>query len=141
MKATLTYRDRDRKLVESFDLDRPMTVVGRRPSEVCHLPEVAEKLGQEEPFQVHLEDTLYIVFPFENRLSRRHFSIRRTTDESGQDLFLIQDLGSCCGIWVNGSRMTSEERPLSCGDIISVGSMFFFRLVDEDTPGNTANPK
>ncbi len=52
----------------------------------------------------------------DSRVSRRHAQITR---EAGA--FLLRDLDSANGVWVNGVRVT--EQPLQEGDVISLGGV------------------
>jgi len=90
---------------------------------------VAARVMDWDYFQVRIGATLYVGIPFDMRLARRHFAIRRLVDQSGETAFFIRDLGSHCGFTVNGTRnQGSDEMPLRDGDRIQVGAEFVFRL-------------
>jgi hypothetical protein len=130
MNATLTYCNPRGEAVATFELDSPVTVVGRRPHEILDLPGVAEQLGRKEPFQARLWTILFIVIPGDLYLARRHFAIRRA-DDGG---FLVRDLHSTGGFRLNGVRNPGAvEVPLNDGDRIQCGSDFVFNL----GPGKT----
>lgn len=53
------------------------------------------------------------------KVSRRHLCIVQVDDR-----YLVRDLGSMNGIWVNGIRV-SREHPITLGDELSVGDVVF----------------
>ena len=103
-------------------------LLGTGPSTVGIVPLSVDEvvLGRaatplEEPTDVVVDcavaDTLYFA---PQEVSRTHAKIvRRSSDE-----FLVVDLGSTCGTFVNGERVDpeSEGYPLSHGDVLSLGS-------------------
>ncbi len=132
MKATLTYRNLRRQTTIRFELDSPLTIVGRGASEALTLPGIAEKARRKEAFQVHQGDTLYLGIPSDLGLARKHFSIRRAETESGEVVFFIRDLGSHCGFFLNGDRPPgSAEIALKDGDRIFYGFEFVFNQVPD----------
>src|SRR5262245_57517041 len=128
MGATLTYFGRPGEPGVTFVLDCPTTVVGRRPRAAAGLPGVAERVEKREPFCARLGDTLYIGIPNEC-LARDHFAIRRAVGPSGESVYLIRDLGTFGGFWLNGAPPRGEvEVPLRAGDRIGCGGGFAFGL-------------
>jgi hypothetical protein len=69
------------------------------------------------------DDTCNIVIP-ERQISRQHIIFRRINDTT----FLIEDLGSRNGTWVNGNRLTGS-RQLSDGDEIHIALKVLLRYV------------
>lgn len=67
----------------------------------------------------------------DSKVSRRHAKIKQVKNpESGRIDYILTDLGSRNGIYVNGVRVT--EAPLSNGDKITVGEHILrFELLDE----------
>jgi pSer/pThr/pTyr-binding forkhead associated (FHA) protein len=78
-------------------------------------------------------DTLYFG-PRET--SRLHAKVVRRWKES-VPLYVLMDMGSTCGTFVNGKRLEGDSgRPLAHGDVISLGasqvSTYVFYVVDEN---------
>jgi pSer/pThr/pTyr-binding forkhead associated (FHA) protein len=69
------------------------------------------------------DDTCDIVIP-ERQISRQHLAFRRINDAA----FLIEDLGSRNGTWVNGNRLTGS-RQLADGDEIHIALKVLVRYV------------
>ena len=65
-------------------------------------------LGRHELCEVHLEDAT---------VSRRHASLRWR-----DGVWMLLDLGSTNGTWVNGRRVTSQT-PVRRGDLVQLGEV------------------
>ncbi len=66
-------------------------------------------LGRDPTCEVQVEDV---------RASRRHARI----DRQGGEKFILRDLGSMNGTFINGARLLGEK-PLKDGDVISIGAV------------------
>jgi hypothetical protein len=66
-------------------------------------------LGRDPTCEVQVEDV---------RASRRHARI----DRQGGEKFVVRDLGSMNGTFINGARLLGEK-PLKDGDVISIGAV------------------
>jgi pSer/pThr/pTyr-binding forkhead associated (FHA) protein len=64
----------------------------------------------------------------ERNVSRNHARIRRTRAEDGTQSFVLEDLRSYNGVFINGLRV-AQAQPLLHGDLIQIGD---YRLVLED---------
>jgi pSer/pThr/pTyr-binding forkhead associated (FHA) protein len=71
-------------------------------------------------------DTLFVGAP-STALDRRHFEIRRTAGEAGEEVFLIRDLGSRSGTYVNHQPLF-DSLALKNGDEIRTAVRFVFYL-------------
>lgn len=94
----------DRKIVQVYDLDRPVIRVGR----IAEMDIVIDNVS----------------------VSRRQAEIQREGDG-----WVVRDIGSSNGTFVNGQRLTGD-RPLRAGDEIGIGkySLFFERAGAEAAP-------
>lgn len=97
----LIYQVQDQADVKSVALGTEL-VVGRKPE------------SGEAP---HAD---VLAFPESERMSRRHFRIRRE-----QDFFMLTDLASANGTFVNTSAAPVQEHWLNAGDIILAGNVIF----------------
>ncbi len=102
---------------------------GKRPVERCTLPREGALFGR---------DILF--FPGgpvdDSQLSRRHAEVRL---DRGR--WVVRDLGSRNGTWVNGARLT-DERALEPGDVIRLGSslMIYARQAADSDGAQAAAP-
>jgi pSer/pThr/pTyr-binding forkhead associated (FHA) protein len=93
----LLYQIEGRDEVRSVPLGAEL-IVGRRPE--------ASECG--------------LAFPECERMSRRHFRIRRV-----EDFHVLTDLGSANGTYVNASPARIREHWLTAGDILFAGGVVF----------------
>jgi len=68
------------------------------------------------------------------KVSRRHCCIAQVNSQ-----FLIRDLGSTNGVFVNGTRIT-RETPIRMGDDVTIGDVRF-RMEPQPMPAAKARPK
>ena len=60
------------------------------------------------------------------KVSRRHLCVVQVNDQ-----YLVRDLGSMNGIWINGQRV-EREHPITIGDELSIGDLVFrFEMVQK----------
>ena len=88
--------------VRCLPLDQAITVVGR-------LPRSADP-----------EQGADLAFPGLEKLSKRHFQIRRDEEE-----FVLEDLGSRNGTYVNVNHQPTARKALVGGDLIYAGGVIF----------------
>jgi diguanylate cyclase (GGDEF)-like protein len=69
----------------------------------------------------------------DSKVSRRHAMIRKSFNEETQKTdYIVTDFGSRNGTYVNGERMSREEKVLQNGDKITIGDHILrFDLLDE----------
>lgn len=96
-------------------------VLDRKPVQVYELSQPVIRIGRGESMDVVIDNV---------SVSRRHAEIR---EESGA--WLLRDLGSSNGTFLNGERLTADQ-PLKPGDEISFGkfSILFERVLAEPVP-------
>jgi len=85
-------------------------------------------LGRKEGSRIRLVD---------RNVSREHAKLCKTDGTDVRHVFVIEDLTSDNGTFVNGSKL-SAPRPLSHGDLIQIGD---YRIVlQDDTQGDVPVP-
>jgi pSer/pThr/pTyr-binding forkhead associated (FHA) protein len=73
----------------------------------------------------------------ERNVSREHAKLRKTGDGDDKQAFVLEDLKTPNGTYVNGSRL-SAPRPLAHGDLIQIGD---YRIVlQNDALGDVPIP-
>jgi hypothetical protein len=100
-EARLTYSDVVKKTVAQLNI-----VIGDGPGTIVPLTEGEYLIGRGRDNQIHL---------FDLGVSGRHARIYR-----GPDGYIIEDLKSRNGTWVNGARV--EVAPLNDGDLLRIGA-------------------
>src|SRR5690242_15978263 len=70
----------------------------------------------------------------ERNVSRTHGRVRRTRTEGGTPVFVLEDLRSYNGLFVNGLRV-AHTQDLQHGDLIQIGD---YRIVLEDDAATAA---
>lgn len=90
-------------------LDKPIVLVGRHPD--CDA-----------------------VILHSRKISRKHCAIALVNSK-----FVVRDLGSMNGIWVNGERV-EQQAPVNIGDELMIGDVAF-RLQADKVPSNGNKPK
>jgi hypothetical protein len=128
--ATLTYLDAmSCQPIASFHLDSSKTIVGRAPVAVADLPNDAGLTRGEKTYQVRQGDTLFVVIACDGAMSRQHFCICRSVAASGESEYVLHDLNSRGGTWVNDCQIRrGESIQLNHGDGIRCSSRFLFSL-------------
>ena len=139
------FTERISKMAVVLEQLNPGTyLLGTGPSTVGIIPLTVDEviLGRsatilEEPADTVIDftvaDTLYFI---PREVSRTHAKVIRKTSNSDIEFILI-DLGSTCGTYVNGTRVDPNEEGviLSHGDVVSLGpsliSTYLFYTVNE----------
>ncbi len=85
------------------------------------------RAGEAEPFIIGRDGYRCQVITSGITISRLHAQIISAKDDSYNELFYLEDLGSTNGTYVNGSQIT-ERTPLQDGDIIGLGSATIHHL-------------
>ena len=112
---------------------RKRTLVGSltpddRPDSVYPLLDVECTIGRSDDNGIAVPD---------GSVSSKHARILR-----GEDGFVIEDLQSRNGTFVNGERVSEEQRKLSDGDLIRVGKVIMtFNVARETKAGDTTQPE
>lgn len=90
---------------------------GRADFVLLSLDEV--RVGRKAIDSTHPEDC-HLAFPTQKKLSSRHFRITRQEED-----FLLEDLGSKNGTFVNDASERIQSRILKSGDLIEAGGVTF----------------
>lgn len=101
VEARLSYADVVKKTVAQLNM-----ILGDGPGTIVPLTEAEYLIGRGRDNQIHLSDL---------GVSGRHARIY-----AGPDGYIIEDLKSRNGTWVNGARI--EVAPLADGDLVRIGA-------------------
>lgn len=103
-------------------------VLDRKPVQVYELDQPVIRIGRGESMDIMIDNV---------SVSRRHAEIR---EENGA--WLLRDLGSSNGTFLNGQRVTTEQ-PLRPGDEISFGkfSILFERVLGDPVTAEAPAPR
>lgn len=72
----------------------------------------------------------------ERNVSREHVRLHRKKNGSSKDVYLLEDLESYNGVYVNGLRV-AQEQELSHGDLIQIGD---YRILYQDESAEQPTP-
>jgi hypothetical protein len=129
LDATLTYLDSAERPIAIFALDSPTTIVGRAPLGAADLLQDEQLVRRESIYQVRRGDTHFVAIAENLAMSRQHFCIRRRVVPSGEAVYVLQDLNTCGGTWVNERQYTGAAMiQLKDGDRILCSARFLFSL-------------
>lgn len=94
-------------------------VPGEGRADFILLPLDEVRVGRKPITPSHPEDC-HLAFPSQKKLSSRHFRIVRDDEE-----YVLEDLESKNGTYVNETRERTRSRVLSSGDLIEAGGVTF----------------
>jgi pSer/pThr/pTyr-binding forkhead associated (FHA) protein len=103
-----------------------IVVQGPVPNQVFQVNKPSITIGRHSENDIHIED---------KEISRLHARLRRT----GND-WMIEDIKSRNGVWVNNRQITSPTI-LQDGDTISLGSNFRFQIIFPKEKGTKQEQK
>lgn len=124
MMPQLILLDDNVQPVHTFQLTRPNTVIGRRPTKFELMSKAAVGRTSIPCFTGEIDDTLYIGLESFVWMDRLHFGIQRFISE-GKTCYCLEDFESRTGTFLNGKSIELEMPFLNTGDEITVGQSTF----------------